>query len=70
MSPPRIFGRRRWVAEQQAAAYRIALLELLEIVTTELDPDPHPWPAYFTSTESQHVAATLQRWAARSVGQS
>jgi hypothetical protein len=62
MSAPRLFGRRRWVAEQQATAYRRALIELLGFVTSELDPDPHPWPAYFTSKEGQFVAATLQRF--------
>jgi hypothetical protein len=62
MSAPRLFGRRRWIAERQAATYQAMLTELLEFVTAELDPEPHPWPAYFTSKQGQHVAATLQRF--------
>jgi hypothetical protein len=70
MSAPRLFGRRRWIAEQQLIAYRAALTELLEFVTAELDPEPHPWPAYFTSKQGQHIAATLQRFVSQqSTGQ-
>ena len=64
--PPRFFGRRRWLVEQENRRLRLALHEALDFVTSELDPEPHPWEAYVTSPEAQFQLRVEQRFAAAS----
>lgn len=59
--PPRLFGRRRWLLEQENRRMRLALREVLDFVVSELDPDPHPWEAYATSREAQQQLRIEQR---------
>jgi len=49
---PRFFGRRRWLLEQENRELRLAIGEVMAFVTSELDPDPHPWEAYATSPDA------------------
>lgn len=46
-------------ADFTPAQYRAALTELLEMVMTELDPDPAPWGDYFTNPVSKRIATAL-----------
>lgn len=52
---PMLFGLRRWVLERENARLRMALREVMHLVTTELDPDPHPWAAYAASKAAQET---------------
>ena len=57
---PRLFGRRRWVLERENRRLRSALREVMQTMTSEIDPEPRPWCAYSLTDEGNRTLSVEQ----------